>query len=327
MTRSAVVRFGTFVVVSVFLTWWIAGEIEGRSPDEAIDIAARFDDVSGLLEGDDVRVAGIPVGRVTGVDVDKGEAVVRMRVDRSVDLPADSSAAIRWRNLIGQRYVSLRPGSQTSLVVDGTELETTDDVVDLGRIVNQLAPLAQSVGPEQVNRILTGLVVAFEGNESAFDGLVADLTSLSAMLADRDALLGQMQVDFATISDTLAERDQQIAAMVGNLASVADTLDATDQLLARGLEEFGSFAAGADALLTRSSTDLGSVLERLPVITGAVAQDLDIVERAIRGVPSMMDAVLPAINRGPYLRVNLLCLTAGPGPCPHPLLFFEDEGT
>ena len=146
------------------------------------------------------------------------------------------------------------------------------------------------------------------------------------MLADRDALLGQMQDDFATISDTLAERDQQIAAMVGNLASVADTLDATDDLLARGLDEFGAFSEGADALLTRSSTDLGGVLERLPVVTGAIAEDLELVERAIRGIPPMMDAVLPTINRGPYLRVNLLCLSAGPGPCPHPLLFFEDEG-
>lgn len=326
MTRSTLVRFATFVAVSVFLTWWIAGEIEGRSPGDAIDIHARFDDVSGLVEGDDVRLAGIPVGRVTDVEVEQGEAVVRMRVDRGIDLPTDSGAAIRWRNLIGQRYVSLLPGTQTPSVTDGAELEATDDVVDLGRIVNQLAPLAQSVGPEQVNRILTGLVVAFEGNEAAFDGLVADLTSLSAVLADRDALLGQMQVDFATISDTLAERDQQIAAMVGNLASVADTLDATDDLLARGLDEFGAFSTGADALLTRSSTDLGGVLERLPVVTGAIAEDVDLVERAIRGIPPMMDAVLPTINRGPYLRVNLLCLSAGPGPCPHPLLLFEDEG-
>lgn len=326
MTRSTLVRFGAFAAASVFLTWWIAGEITGRSPADAIDVQARFDDVSGLVEGDDVRLAGIPVGRVTGVDVDQGQAVVQMRVDQDIDLPADSGASIRWRNLIGQRYVSLRPGEQDTLVADGAQLAATDDVVDLGRIVNQLAPLAQSVGPEQVNRILTGLVVAFEGNEAAFDGLVADLASLSAMLADRDALLAQMQGDFATISDALAERDQQIAAMVGNLASVADTLDATDDLLARGLDEFGAFAAGADSLLTRSSTELAGVLERLPVITGAIAEDLDLVERAIRGMPAMMDAVLPTINRGPYLRVNLLCITAGPGRCPHPLLFFEDEG-
>ena len=43
-------------------------------------------------------------------------------------------------------------------------------------------------------------------------------------------------------------------------------------------------------------------------------------------MPAMLDAVLPTINRGPYLRVNLLCISAGPGACPHPLLFFEDEG-
>ena len=51
------------------------------------------------------------------------------------------------------------------------------------------------------------------------------------------------------------------------------------------------------------------------------------MERAIQTLPAMMDAVLPTINRGPFLRVNLLCLAVGPGPCPHPLLFFDDEGS
>lgn len=324
--RTAAVRFGSFVLVSGFLTWWIAGQIAGSDPSDAHELTARFDDVSGLVEGDDVRLAGIPIGRVTDVGVDDGEAVVAFRVDRNVDITADSTVVIRWRNLIGQRFVSILPGTSNLLVGDGDELVATTDVVDLGRIVNQLSPLAQSVGPDQVNRILNALVVAFENNEAPFDELLSDLDSLTALLADRDQLLGQMQADFAIIAGTLAERDEQIASMVGNLSSISGALDSTDQLLARALDEFGAFADSADTLLARSSSDLSAVLVQLPVITGAVADDLALVERAIDGLPAMMDAVLPTINRGPYLRVNLLCLSAGPGPCPHPLLFFEDEG-
>lgn len=324
--RGVAFRFGSFVLVSGFLTWWIAGQIAGSDPSDAVVLSARFDDVSGLVEGDDVRLAGIPIGRVTDVGVEGGEAVVVFRVDAAVDIPSDSAVVVRWRNLIGQRFVSIRPGVARELVDDGAELAATTDVVDLGRIVNQLSPLAQSVGPDQVNRILNALVVAFENNEAPFDELLRDLDSLTAMLADREQLLAQMQTDFATIADTLADRDEQIAAMVANLSSISGALDGTDQLLARALDEFGAFSASADTLLSRSSADLSAVLTQLPVITGTIADDLDLVERAIAGLPAMMDAVLPTINRGPYLRVNLLCVSAGPGPCPHPLLFFEDEG-
>src|SRR5690606_32015543 len=151
--RTSLRRFALFVAASVALTWWIAGEITGRGPSGGIDLTARFGDVSGLVAGDDVRLGGLPVGRVQRVEVVDGEAVVDFTVDDDVDVPADSTIAVRWRNLIGQRYLALRPGDARARLADGDQVERVDDVVDLGRIVNQLSPLAQAVGPDQVNRI------------------------------------------------------------------------------------------------------------------------------------------------------------------------------
>ena len=324
--RSSLRRFAVFVVASVALTWWIAGEITGRGPSDTIDLTARFGDVSGLVAGDDVRLGGLAVGRVQRVEVVEGDAVVDFSVDDDVEVPADSTIAVRWRNLIGQRYLALRPGTARDRLADGDQVDRADDVVDLGRIVNQLSPLAQAVGPDQVNRIMESLVVAFEGNEGAFDDLTSDLASLAGALDERTVLLGQMQQDYAAIGEAIASRDRQIADMVTNLASVSGTLDATDRLVSRALHEFARFAEGTEQLLIRAEQDLGAVLQQLPALTGTARADIASIEEALRGLPGMMEAVLPAINRGPYLRVNLLCLSAGPGVCPHPLLFFEDEG-
>jgi phospholipid/cholesterol/gamma-HCH transport system substrate-binding protein len=323
--RSALRRFALFVVASLALTWWIAGEITGRGPSGTVDLTARFGDVSGLVAGDDVRLGGLPVGRVKAVEVVGGEAEVDFTVDDDVDVPADSTIAVRWRNLIGQRYLALRPGTAREPLGDGDQVDRAEDVVDLGRIVNQLSPLAQAVGPDQVNRIMESLVVAFEGNEGAFDDLATDLASLAGALDERTTLLGQMQQDYAAIGDAIASRDRQIADMVTNLASVSESLDATDGLVARALHEFARFAEGTEELLIRAEQDLGAVLQQLPALTGTVRADIGSIEEALRGLPGMMEAVLPALNRGPYLRVNLLCLSVGPGACPHPLLFFEDE--
>lgn len=324
--RSAAIRLIVFAAVSGVLTWWIAGQITGAEPDHGYALVASFDDVAGLYSGDDVRLAGIPIGRVSKIDVVDGTARVRFVVESDVEVPLDSTVAVRWRNLIGQRFLSIEPGSASTMLGDGDTVAESDDVVDLGRVVNQLSPLAQAVGPDQVNRILTALVTAFDSNEGNYDALLADLGSLSDALAQREGQVGQMLADYDTITSAIASRDDQIAAMATNLASITGTLNATDDLISTALTEFAGFADGTETLLARSEEDLGAVLEHVAALTGTVVGDLDVVEHAIQTMPEMLDAVLPTINRGPYLRVNLLCISAGPGACPYPLLFFEDEG-
>lgn len=325
MTSPAGRRLVAFVLASVSLTWWIAGEIRGTTPEGAYSLTATFDDVAGLRVGDDVRLAGIPIGRVRAIEVVDGQAVVDLAVDPDVRVAADSVAAVRWRNLIGQRYVGIGPGTSATALEDGDTVAQTTDVVDLGRLVNQLAPLARAVGPEQINRILEALVAAFDGNDQAFDSLVANVGALTGALGQREAAVGQLLADAATITDAIASRDEQIAAMVANLSAIAGTVDATDQLLTRTVDELARFTDTSADLLVRSSGDLGAILEFAATLTGTVIHDLDAIEEALRTLPAMLDAVLPTINRGPFLRVNLLCLAVGPGPCPHPLLFFDDE--
>jgi phospholipid/cholesterol/gamma-HCH transport system substrate-binding protein len=323
--RAPLIGFSLFAVASIALTWWIAGELRGRGPSDTYELSARFDDVAGLYSGDGVRLAGVPVGAVSGIEVAGEQAVVHFEVDEDVQLSEDSGVAVRWRNLIGERYLALRPGTGQGVLADGDEMTRVDDVVDLGRLVNQLSPLTQVVGPEQINRILTSLVTAFEGNEAAFDALVADLGSLTGALDERAALIGQLLADSATITEALAARDDQIAAMVSNLSAISNTIDATDRLVESALVEFARVADGTQQILSRTEADLGPLLQHLGVLSQTAVDNVGTIEQALRTFPAMLEEVLPAINRGPYLRVNLLCLTTGPGVCPHPLLFFEDE--
>src|SRR3546814_17192921 len=80
----------------------------------------------------------LSVGKVTSVSTDDGQAVVSMQIDDDhADLPKDSSAAIRWRNLIGQRYVYLYPGDSAEALQDGSTIERTTSVVDLGELFNR----------------------------------------------------------------------------------------------------------------------------------------------------------------------------------------------
>ena len=118
-TRSLLFRFGAFAALSTFLTVVIGLQIARISFEDRYELTATFDDVSGLFPGDDVKLAGVAVGSVGSIDVQGGRAVVALEVAEDVALPPDSEVAIRWRNLIGQRYVELRPGTTAGRLGDG----------------------------------------------------------------------------------------------------------------------------------------------------------------------------------------------------------------
>src|SRR3546814_16283895 len=128
MIRIAL-KFGAFVALCLVFTGYLAftiGNLDVRDPfaRNTYDVTARFDDVTGLLVNDNVKVAGVVVGKVTSVSTDDGQAVVSMQIDDDhADLPKDSAAAIRWRNLLGQRYVYLYPGDSAEALQDGSTLE------------------------------------------------------------------------------------------------------------------------------------------------------------------------------------------------------------
>lgn len=320
-------RFVAFFAITGALTVWIGAQIVGVELGERYTLTAAFDDVSGLREGDVVKLAGVDIGEVTAVEVDMGRAVVDFEIDDAVVVPDDSTVEVRWRNLIGQRYLSVVPGASGAPLADGATVERTENVVDLGQLVNQLAPLARSVSPDQLNTILTGLLEAFDGNAEAFDSVLRDLATVLDTLAARDQTISGMLGDYEAISAAIASRDEQIQAMVSNLVELTGTFAANDQLIDQALIDFGGFTQGLDTFLTRSGSDLGALVDDLAVLGGTFTDNIDDLEGALQGLPTVFETLLPVVNQGEWIRVNLVCVTVFTGPCPVPTTFDPfDEG-
>ncbi|MFC7587328.1 MlaD family protein [Nonomuraea antimicrobica] len=109
--RWTLVRFVLFVGLCVSLIVVIGVQVARVGTGGGYRLVALFDDVSGLVEGDQVKIAGAPVGRVDTIRVVDGRAEVTMEVQDSIRVPTDTEAAVRWRNAVGQRVVYLLPGT------------------------------------------------------------------------------------------------------------------------------------------------------------------------------------------------------------------------
>lgn len=107
--------------------------------EEAYAVKARFTSASGLKEGATVEIAGVAVGKVTKIDLDRDdfEAVVQMSIDRDVDLQEDVIASIRTAGIIGDRYVSLTPGGAEENIGPGGEIFETESAINIEELVSK----------------------------------------------------------------------------------------------------------------------------------------------------------------------------------------------
>ena len=138
-TRDLIV--GLFVLVGLLALGYLSlqvGGVEWNAGDK-IGLIATFDDVGGLSSRAPVRVAGVKIGQVAGIDLDDDlRASVRLEVDADVGLSIDSSAAIRTAGLLGDQFIAVELGAEDEVLLDGEEFQFTESALSIEKLVGQL---------------------------------------------------------------------------------------------------------------------------------------------------------------------------------------------
>lgn len=112
----------------------------GRTPQTGgIALTAQFDRIDGLNDGADVRIGGVKVGSVTGLQIDPRtfQAVVSLRVRSDIQLPNDSSAEVTSEGLLGGKYISIVPGGGDRILADGGRITETQGSVSLESLLGR----------------------------------------------------------------------------------------------------------------------------------------------------------------------------------------------
>ena len=143
VSRSIEIIVGLFVAVGFiamfFLTMQVSN-LSGFNKEAGYDIKASFENIGSLKVRAPVSIAGVKIGRVTGIDFDSEsfEAIVIMSIDSKFnELPSDSSASILTAGLLGEQYIGLEAGGEEEFLVEGSKLELTQSALVLEQIIGQ----------------------------------------------------------------------------------------------------------------------------------------------------------------------------------------------
>jgi len=318
--KGIAVKFGVFAVFTIALTGYIGAQIAKIQFGDTYSVRATFDDVSGLNDGDDVKIAGVKVGQVSGIDTtDDGRAVVTLSLDDDVPVPDDSEAAVRWRNLLGQRVVYLYPGDSTSNLESGDEVTRTRSVVDIGALIDELGGLVSAVDPEQFNQLMTAIAGALDGNEARVGQLLDSAGTLLQAVRDRDRQIQDLLDDFNTVSGALASRDGQIRTMIENLTLLTESFADNEHLVDSTLSELGRYSTSLDQVLTGNESQLLNIVSNLDRVTDLLVDRRDLVEAQLANLPDALEGLFEVTNKGTFIVVQALCFSTGPPPCPTPI--------
>ncbi len=311
--KATVVKLGAFILVCLGFTAYLGFTIGNIrlgdiGPfDHTYELSATFDDVTGLLKDDNVKVAGVRVGKVTGIEIDKGKALVRFQVRDDVKLPTDTEVAVRWRNLLGQRYVYLYPGRGSTVLQDGERIAKTKSVVDLGELFNRLGPIVQAIDPAQVNSFLDAIVGALDGNQGKVSRAIDDLATVAGSLATRDEAIGRLIENLDTVAGTITSRDSQIKVVLDNLVKLAETFSANTDVLDRAVTDLGDFSDNLAFLLSRNRQNIEGIISGLRVLTDEVDNKLPTLDSALGGLDETARSLFAAGRYGEWLNQVIPC--------------------
>lgn len=139
MNRYALeVSVGIFVLAGVIALGYLSiklGKLEviGNS---GYEVTAGFENIGGLKTGSAVEIAGVEIGRVTGISLVDYQAMVTIRVNPGVELQEDAIASVRTKGLIGEKYLQITPGGSERLVEPGGRLRETESAIDFEQLIS-----------------------------------------------------------------------------------------------------------------------------------------------------------------------------------------------
>ncbi|SBS76199.1 Virulence factor mce family protein [uncultured Mycobacterium sp.] len=252
---------------------------------------AEFRTVSGLENGNFVRIAGVEVGKVKNISIrDDGVAVVEFGTDASVVLTDGNRAVVRYRNLIGERYLALEEGvGGTRVIQPGATipLSHTAPALDLDALLGGFRPLFRALDPEQVNALSGQLIDALQGQGPTISAFLTQTATLTNTLADRDQLIGQVISNLKSVVGSLGDQSSQFAGAVDALSVSLTAMADRRRDLRNGLAYANEAAASISDLLAQGRAPLKKVVHEADRTATAALADREYFDHLLNTLPDV----------------------------------------
>lgn len=313
-TSGDLVRLLIFVLTTTLATGVLVATIGNLSFGAKREYQAIFTDATGVNVGDDIRIAGVKVGTVRGVEiVDDVRAEVTFQVDETVELDDATNATIRYRNLIGQRYIALtQEGDSTDVLEQGDTIpvDRTQPSLDLTVLFNGFKPLFEALSPDDVDQLSFEIIQVFQGEAGTVESLLGSTATLTRTLADRDQVIGELLDNLDYVLDHIADRDRQLTRLIDSFRSLVGGLKDDRQEILGSLDSISDLSVQTASLVDDVREPFVADIKRLRRVAGTLDRGRAEIDRTLQVLPIKLNKIGRTATYGSWFNFYLCHFTA-----------------
>lgn len=304
--RGPAVGVALFAVAAVFSTLVLWTTLQNSVSGATNTYTATFTDATGLHQGDDVRIAGVKVGRIEGLELEDNLAQVEFTVQHDQPVFANTRGVIRYQNLIGQRYLALRPGQGAAKPLpDGARIPAsrTEPSLDLTALLGGFEPLFDLLQPEEINRLSENIIGVLQGEGPALRALLEQSAALSTDLAAKDQVLGEVITNLTEVMDDLAGRTDDFEKLISRSKVLVDGLSGNSAEILGAVERIDRTAVALTGLVGDVRPALKNGLGKFNEVADLYLDEGPAVEETIQRLPSFLGSFGRITQYGSWINI------------------------
>jgi phospholipid/cholesterol/gamma-HCH transport system substrate-binding protein len=262
---------------------------------------ADFSEAGGLKANDEVRIAGVRVGKVEDVALDGDHVRVTFRVDGDAEFGGDTRAAIKVKTLLGAMFLALEPAGSGQMA-EGAEIpvERTSSPYDVVEAFSGLAETSEQIDTKQLATSLTTLADLTRNTPEEFRKALDGVSRLSANVAARDDQINELLGNLERVSKVLDARDQDIVGLMKDSDVLFRALVARRDAVHRLLVSTSTLSRELTALVRQSRADLKPALTHLENVVDVLNKNEDNIDNSLRLMAPFYRVFANTLGTGPW---------------------------
>lgn len=262
---------------------------------------AAFSEAGGLKPNDEVRIAGVRVGKVESVELDGNHVKVTFRVKTDSEFGDQTRAAIKVKTLLGAMFLALEPAGPGQLD-NGSEIpeERTSSPYDVVDAFSGLAETSDKIDTDQLAQSLTTLADLTRNTPEEFKQALDGVSALSSNIAARDGQINSLLANLKRVSTVLHDRDQDIVGLMKDSDVLFRALVKRRQAVHNLLVSTSTLSKELTALVKQSRADLKPALTHLESVVQVLNKNEDNLDNSLRLMAPFYRVFANTLGNGPW---------------------------
>ena len=262
---------------------------------------AAFSEAGGLKVNDEVRIAGVRVGKVEAVELEGDHVRVKFRVDEEAEFGQESLAAIKVKTLLGAMFLSLEPAGDGQMN-EGSEIpvERTTSPFDVVEAFSGLAETSDEIDTDQLAESFTTLADLSRNTPEEFRAALQGVSALSANVAEKNEQIGELLGNLETVSGVLDERDEDIIKLMEDADVLFRALVQRRESIHQLLVSTSRLSKELTALVRQSRADLKPALTHLESVVRVLNKNEDNIDNSLRLMAPFYRVFANTLGNGPW---------------------------